>query len=75
MLLIRLTLVNAVMNLQQEGKAAASVAALSGPEPLPLNARQVPDKAGYAQMPTWACTRPEATASASAVWSRSVWSA
>jgi hypothetical protein len=44
-----------------------------GPESLPLNAR-VPDKAGYAQMPTWACTRPEATASASAVWSRSVWS-
>jgi len=27
------------------------------------------------QMPVWACTRPEATASASAVWSRSVWSA
>lgn len=47
----------------------------SGPEPLPLNARQVPGQAGYVQMPTWACTRPEATASASAVWSRSVWSA
>ena len=27
------------------------------------------------QMPTWACTRPEATASASAVWSRSAWPA
>jgi len=33
------------------------------------------DKAGYAQMPTWACTRPEAAASASAAWSRSAWSA
>jgi hypothetical protein len=36
---------------------------------------QVPDKAGWAQTPAWACARPEATASASAVWSRSVWSA
>ena len=27
------------------------------------------------QMPAWAWTRPEATASASAAWSRSVWSA
>jgi hypothetical protein len=29
----------------------------------------------HTQMPAWACTRPEAAASASAVWSRSVWSA
>ena len=34
--------------------------------------RQVPDKAGCAQTPFCACTRPEATASASAAWSRSV---
>ena len=36
---------------------------------------RVTDKAGWAQTPTRACARPEATASASAVWSRSVWSA
>jgi hypothetical protein len=30
---------------------------------------------GGAQTSAWACARPEATASASAVWSRSVWSA
>jgi len=36
---------------------------------------QAADKAGYAQMPAWACTRPEAAASASAAWSRPVWPA
>ena len=56
-------------------KAAASVTALSWAGATSLYARQVPYKAGYAQMPAWACMRPEATASASAVWSRSVWSA
>jgi hypothetical protein len=35
-----------------------------------------PGSAGkLSQMPVWACTRPEATAPASAAWSRSVWSA
>jgi hypothetical protein len=56
-------------------KAAASVTPLPWAGATSLYARQVPYKAGYAQMPAWACTRPEATASASAVWSRSVWSA
>ena len=42
----------------------------------PLNAHQVPDLAmAGLQVPAWAWTRPEATASASAAWSRSVWSA
>ena len=143
-LLILLTLFNAVMNLWHEGQAAASVAALqkmtvikarvrrdgqlaeipvmktvtldvvqwlictavalsvvaaaeirkascgggrprrlssppapARPEPPPpLNARRVPDLAmAGLQVPAWAWTRPEATASASAAWSRSVWSA
>ena len=39
----------------------------------PLNARRVPDLAmAGLQAPAWAWTRPEATASASAAWSRSV---
>jgi hypothetical protein len=42
----------------------------------PLHAHQVPDLAmAGLQVPPWAWTRPEATASASAAWSRSVWSA
>jgi len=34
-----------------------------------------PDSGMDAQMPISACTRPEAAASASAAWSRSIWSA
>ena len=43
------------------------------PEPPPSNAHRVPDLAmAGLQAPAWAWTRPEATASASAAWSRSV---
>ena len=61
--------------LRRPAANASQSASAHGLEPLPLNARQVPDKTGYAQTPVWACMRPEATASASAAWSRSVWSA
>ncbi len=59
----------------ERARAKADRAQEKAGQAQPVNARQLPDKAGHAQMPTWACTRPEATASASAMWSRSVWSA
>ena len=126
-LLILLTLFNAVMNLWHEDQAAASVAALQKMTVIKARVRrdgqlaEIPvmktvtldvvqwlictavalsvvaaaeirkavlrwrtaatavQSAGARptglQVPAWAWTRPEATASASAAWSRSVWSA
>ena len=58
-------------------RTAATAVQSAGARPTgahhPLNARRVPDLAmAGLQVPAWAWTRPEATASASAAWSRSV---
>jgi hypothetical protein len=72
----KMTTIKAKARRDPPGYRASHLPNRHRPEPPPLHAHQVPELAmAGLQVPAWAWTRPEATASASAAWSRLVWSA